>query len=126
MNLEEIKLWHDALLDGTHVQGRANLEDEFGRECCLGVYMNLCGIEKELTEGAYTFASKTRSFITAEAKMKLGYGKYDEISFKIPLHLRGKADGCTVATPISLNDVFLFSFSEIAECIKFTFPEAFE
>lgn len=144
----EIRKWHAALLAWKGGQTTGRLMEANGKACCLGVYTELCGLEKELGSipTYYTFKDGgggwESTVLPLSASLKLfpdqefedGFSTHLDPMLKIPPHFQGRkgvsdygneSDLGSTDTASSLNDCYKLTFKEIAECIAYTYPEAF-
>jgi hypothetical protein len=131
INLTNIKKWHDALVSGYYEQGTGTLVRD-SRYCCLGVACHEAikdgvTVLVEVDDGEeYGFELINRDFSYTETDalppevrkwLGLSIGEADpELLTK---------EGAFVAAA-SLNDDRGYTFTQIAECIVRTWPEAFE
>lgn len=128
VDLKKVRKWYDALLTTSHPQAVGVLREGDGR-CCLGIYLEECTVGKwESVEvnGTDNYYWQVKGDTTSH-KYDLPaseFGDSDPV-LKIPSRLLEKADA-TEERASELNDTHDFTFAEIAECVKETWPEAFE
>lgn len=126
MNLKNIRTWHDKLLADEYVQTagtlRADSESKDGQyeHCCLGVACDLAAPHRWNDHDH----DGNESVLSDPAMRWLGVEDRNP-KLLIPEHLRRIAGGRDEAPATFLNDTYAFTFTEIAECIKETWPEAF-
>jgi len=119
-----IRRWHDALISGQYEQHYQSLANASATAfCCLGV---LCSVEGYRfhpdPEGAYIQTAGGREDKSLPYSLAVDGRCYPVL--KIPAHLRH--DGLERESAITLNDEYEFTFAELAECIRETWPEAWE
>lgn len=136
VNLANVRKWHDALLSGKYYQGSGELRSSESHFCCLGV---LCDVlepsrwSRTDLEGEILYQHRggdsqaPSPLLMNESGIPID-GKFGRsVILRVPESLRALQGELAEWTPaIRLNDTWRFSFAEIAECIRFTWPEAFE
>lgn len=125
-NLVNIKSWHDDLLYGGHIQAKGKLETADGGFCCLGRTCVLAGCRRRLSWSGRIQYDDNSVSLPQRAMDWLGVDDSSPV-LKIPTHLQHKKPPSRhEETAYRLNDSFNFTFPEIAECIRETWPEAFQ
>jgi hypothetical protein len=144
-NNEVIRAWDEWLRDPSHKQGPGALRREFDYEtlfCCLG---GLCEVVKALAPegfrnidwepvreqgGKWSFDGTTGTL--PSSVVRYAGVEYSNPSLVVPSQLIAKATAPgdhigyeATRSAAALNDNYHFTFEEIADCIRATYPEAF-
>lgn len=108
-----IRDWYAALKSGKYKQGHKTMrkDDVF---CCLGVITDIAEIEPKYKTGAYPWDAGIVASL-------IDYNPY----LRIPSFLKHRVSDFESRPAAVLNDDYRFTFDEIADCIRATWPEAF-
>lgn len=114
-----IRDWHDALRSGEYRQGLRQLYDtKSGAHCCLGVLCEVAGYRRR----EQRYAGKSL-LLPPKLARTLG-GSYPILV--VPARLKKKSGNHGHVDAARLNDTFKFTFKQIAQCVKATWPEAWQ
>jgi len=136
---EMICEWANLLEHGSLPQTEGRLHDDAGH-CCLGVMCEVLNVKRfENTQidpfGEYSYGTAYGAALCRNRQIlpDVIADKYPQLEvfagdilLKIPPHLRKRHPSVAereLAT--ELNDSINFSFKEIAECVRYTWPGAF-
>ena len=119
-----IRRWESALRSGDYRQGVGCLRHETAAgpvHCCLGVLCEVAGEQweqptKRGTVGLAAIATDQYGTLPWSLAVRLGTGPIPTL-----ITIEGEAKLATV-----LNDNFRLSFEQIADCIRRTWPAAFD
>ena len=154
LDYDLIRRWEAALRSGRYNQGVSLLKyedkSETVRYCCLGVLCEVGGLVARSCDHfaiypRYEFDGSTLSPPKALVESFAGkhISDHADLTLDLPPNIQELVDDVLEATPIgddpiarqcgsngeytaaTLNDTFNLSFSQIADCIRFTWPEAF-
>lgn len=131
VDYEFIRAWAEDLEATRAPQAKGHLSKKVGQRwgyCCLGRAEMVAGA-KFVTDGEVKEFLQpdplggTTELLTTQTASRLGSS--DNPTLRIPRPLRMKAHGHDRCFAAELNDEFEFTFREIAECIRYTWPKAF-
>ncbi len=120
-----IREWYNDLVSGKYRQSRFQLGDN-GGYCCLGIAC-LTGQRLGIKEAEWGINRQleTDSYPKGWFSSLIGSAATVGVLLTIPQYKRGRVEEQQYANAASLNDRYQFTFKEIAECIKYTYPDAF-
>ena len=148
----EVRRWYELLMDPENKQTKGALKKDDGL-CCLGLYAENCGFPFRIVKNdddsysfRYSVADDFQEYVEGDTVSEdellpgpagnLFWGSHTlsqrDPELNVPRKFYGKASLFPIEgqeasrTATSLNDSFGFTFQEIAECVKYTWPEAFE
>lgn len=129
-NKKNIRILVEALRSGEYIQGVGSLKQIINNKvyhCPLGVAEE-CRIKSVKYGGKFRLGDDYSYYIPgADMYLSAGGQKWLGINntnpyLKIPEHLQHKAQSLAKGT-IQLNDLYNFTFEEIADCFEHTFLE---